>query len=67
MAARETFTPPTFPYLWGLWMLDLMAFLPIAVVYVLAGWIVGCLHRAHGALVVAFGWCCCWECSFRPP
>ena len=54
-ASNQAFTPPTFPYLWGLWILDLMAYLPIAAVYVLAGWIVGRLHRAHGALVVAFG------------
>jgi hypothetical protein len=53
-ASGQPFRPPTFPYLWGLWTLDLLAYLPIGAVYVLAGWIVGRLHRAHGALVVAF-------------
>jgi hypothetical protein len=53
-ASNQAFRPPTVPYLWGLWILDLMAYLPIAAVYVLAGWIVGRLHRAHGALTVAF-------------
>jgi hypothetical protein len=53
-ASNQAFTSPPFPYLRGLWLLDVLAYVPIAAVYVLAGWIVGRLHRAQGALVVAF-------------
>jgi hypothetical protein len=53
-ASSQGFTPPTLPHLWGLWTLDLLAYVPMTAVYVLAGWTVGRLHRAHGALIVAF-------------
>ena len=52
--ADHPFRSPFLPRLWGLWVMDLAAFVPIAAMYVLGGWLVGRCNRTRHSLVLAF-------------